>query len=1188
MRVRRPAVLAILAAAVLAALLATAGPALGSGWYHSGTLVRDQAGGLRLPQGVAALANGGVAVADPLAARVSIYDATGAPVRDLSTDAMRQVVPAPTDVAEAADGTLWVVSRLTGRLAQLDELTGAVLTDVAVDADPVGIDIGPNGDILVVGDASPSVRRYDSTGASLGTLASFGFLPGDVCAPVDVAAAADGTTWVTDPALSRVQHLDTDGTYLGEIYVSNPLGVDVAPDGSLLVSSADSPEIQHVQDDGTPLGTIGVAGSGVGERLATTYVALDPSGMLLASDPVLRRVVRYTAAGATDATLGAAPDLSVFRAPSTVVDAGAGARWVVDSSNEGLFHDTGGGAWGKLSGSFGAALHPLGAQRRVAASDGADGVWFGDSGDDVLEHVDGTGVSVATVGGHGAAAGLVDGLAAIAPGPAGGVYVVDLNTGRLQELDATGSQVRAWGGVGSADGQFTNPARIAVDASGDVWVLDLDGRVQRFSAAGVHEETYTVPAQVQHAGLELEAGFDVRDDGTAFAVSDPAAGSIRRYAATGGAELDSLLRSTAGAPVGPSGIELTGTTGLAVTDALTGELSTWLLDSADPVASVAVDTSGSHQVTFTVTASDADSGLAPAAYSFDGGATWGASPVDTAAGLDWNANVARSIRVRDAAGNTTSLAASATWGVDLDPPTVAVSTVRGDHSVTFGVVAMDAISGLDAAAYSFDGGATWVSADHEDVTGMGWNDVATRTVLVRDDAGNVSAPQTRSDSWAVDTDPPSVTAGTTGGDHAVSFDVTAGDAGSGLAPDAYSYDGGRTWTSAASDVETGMGWNDIATRTVVVRDAAGNEAEPQPLVASWGIDVDQPVASVQTGSGAHSVRFTATASDATSGLADEPFSFDGGQSWTSASELVVTDLDWNVPVERTVVVRDAAGNVSEPVTASTMWRVDSTPPTLDRTIRVLPDRLNGRHPFVPFVVRDGGSGLSSITATFRGRTVPLRYGRIDARALPEGAGTLVVRARDRVGLEMTYTRRLVVDRTAPQQRPAARYTFDATLQVAGTDALTGVVRATRLRGLRLGANTRAALLEDGAGNRRRVAVHVERRLSLSEPWRNAGIEVARGQEDTEAFTQLVFGFHSDAAPGRWFAGSGRSPRLVREVQWRLQTFGFLSRSHALSGVLDVPTLAGVRDFQRSVGLPAIGTVGPRTRSALDARLLAER
>lgn len=131
-----------------------------------------------------------------------------------------------------------------------------------------------------------------------------------------------------------------------------------------------------------------------------------------------------------------------------------------------------------------------------------------------------------------------------------------------------------------------------------------------------------------------------------------------------------------------------------------------------------------------------------------------------------------------------------------------------------------------------------------------------------------------------------------------------GTPGSGLADEAYSFDGGHTWQSSPVFECTENGTVDIC-----VRDYCGNA--PLRSIDITNIDNTGPdVSYVFTPNvwyqGDGDREYTFTAVDEEAGLPDLPFSYDGGETWTDEVILATPEAG-----SFTVLVRDNLGNITE-------------------------------------------------------------------------------------------------------------------------------------------------------------------------------------------------------------------------------------------------------------------------------------
>lgn len=328
---------------------------------------------------------------------------------------------------------------------------------------------------------------------------------------------------------------------------------------------------------------------------------------------------------------------------------------------------------------------------------------------------------------------------------------------------------------------------------------------------------------------------------------------------------------------------------------------------AEPDGTTAQDDNGKTWGTkgiLTVNATDEGLGLADQAYSWDNGATWTEDNT-----LTVTENKEYEATVRDKADNRDSKKAVVDF-VDLVVPKItdfSPNTQEWAQSYVLTVTAVDQESGLADEAYSYDGGKTWTADNTLTITENG-----TYKVIVRDRVGNGNADDTEKDNIeeiiieTIDTTPPKLEQSQTPTEwtnDCVRLDVKAVDEGSGLADQAYSWDGGKSWTTESSHIVEKNG-----NYSVVVRDKADNRATANYQVTN--IDKVKPKASMQRISPKPSKHWITgnavlkvTAKDTESGLADQAYSWDGGKTWQKSAEKKISKGG-----TYTVVVRDKAGN----------------------------------------------------------------------------------------------------------------------------------------------------------------------------------------------------------------------------------------------------------------------------------------
>lgn len=253
--------------------------------------------------------------------------------------------------------------------------------------------------------------------------------------------------------------------------------------------------------------------------------------------------------------------------------------------------------------------------------------------------------------------------------------------------------------------------------------------------------------------------------------------------------------------------------------------------------------------------------------------------------------------------------------------------------------------------------------------------------------------------------------------------VTAKDTGAGLDTMPYSFDGGKTWAMTSTRTVTENG-----SVVVAVKDKAGNITKQ--IVVIDRIDKTPP--SLQVTGNPSSWQNTAAvlaifASDGDSGLAQEPYSFDGGKTWT-------TEINHEYTENQDVIiqVKDAAGNVAEK-TVSVKY-VDTEGPSV--SVEGNPTAWVNASQSMTIVAeeKENGSGLASRPYSWDGGKT---WTSNPTKAIVQN-GVYEVVVRDRVGNKGTYTLNVgFIDTTVPENftvtgNPTEWTNQDVTLQI--TDA----------------------------------------------------------------------------------------------------------------------------------------------------------
>lgn len=412
--------------------------------------------------------------------------------------------------------------------------------------------------------------------------------------------------------------------------------------------------------------------------------------------------------------------------------------------------------------------------------------------------------------------------------------------------------------------------------------------------------------------------------------------------------------------------------------------------------------------TVTLTGIDSHSGVAQiGGYSFDGGTTWQNSNVRT---ITETTDIL-SVRVKDKVGNISD-AVPITVNVDTSAPTF---TIAGE-STTFAKTRTITISAYDvggaalhSAAYSFDGGDTWQTSNSHTYSGKTMTE---QTVMVRDALGNKSSKtaavyidNTAPSIVSVSIDPPDASSASYKPKRTVT--ILAEDSNSGLshAAGSYSFDGGSHWQVNNSKVIS----TTAETVSIAVRDKVGNVSQIQPVDVY--VDADAPTFTANTDGTVNwtkaSKTVTIDAYDAKSGLADNPYCFDG-TNWQPGQEYTYYAPEGSIITTKTARVMDAAGNIS---TRSINVYADASKPTVSdngSTTWVKGGEGNGKR--ITLSAGDTGSGIPATGAyCFDG----VNWQDEPSFLFTQTAQTATVKVRDAVGNVREKEVNVYVDNDSP-------------------------------------------------------------------------------------------------------------------------------------------------------------------------------
>lgn len=190
-----------------------------------------------------------------------------------------------------------------------------------------GIAVDSSGNIYVADQIAGVVRKFSSTGTSIGTIGSSGGGDGQFNGPVGLAIDSANNLYVADSGNNRIQKFNSAGTFVtkwgtmgpGNGEFNSPQGVSVDTLGTVYVADTGNNRVQLFSNTGTFIDACGSAGSGDGQFSGAVDVASNSAGTFFyAVDRDNFRVEKFSSA-ATAPTAKAGADQTVECAGATTV-----------------------------------------------------------------------------------------------------------------------------------------------------------------------------------------------------------------------------------------------------------------------------------------------------------------------------------------------------------------------------------------------------------------------------------------------------------------------------------------------------------------------------------------------------------------------------------------------------------------------------------------------------------------------------------------------------------------------------------------------------------------------------------------------------------------------------------------------------------------------------------------------------
>ncbi|HEV2827667.1 MAG TPA: PxKF domain-containing protein [Pyrinomonadaceae bacterium] len=149
-----------------------------------------------------------------------------------------------------------------------------------------GIAVDSSGNIYVADLGANVVRKFSSTGTSIGTIGSSGTGDGQFSGPVGIAIDSANNLYVADTGNNRIQKFNSAGTFAtkwgtsgtGNGEFSGPNGVAVDNAGTVYVADTGNNRVQLFSNTGAFIEVVGSAGSGDGQFQGPADVASNSAG----------------------------------------------------------------------------------------------------------------------------------------------------------------------------------------------------------------------------------------------------------------------------------------------------------------------------------------------------------------------------------------------------------------------------------------------------------------------------------------------------------------------------------------------------------------------------------------------------------------------------------------------------------------------------------------------------------------------------------------------------------------------------------------------------------------------------------------------------------------------------------------------------------------------------------------------
>ncbi len=276
---------------------------------------------------------------------------------------------------------------------------------------------------------------------------------------VNGVAQAAGVKSVTFPAPAGFLQWGNFGTGDGQFIVPSAIALDNL--GNVYVADQYNFRVEKFTSAGAYIAKWGTQGTGTGQFEGPFAIAVDADNNVYVADAFNNNIQKFTSDGGYITHWGSAGSGNgQFNVPDGIAVDSLGFVYVADSNNFRVqkFTSSGGyvSQWGSQGSGNGQFEYSYG-----IAIDNLDNVYVADESNFRIQ-------KFTTAGAYVAQWGTLEFPAGIAVDDFGNVYVADLGSDCVQEFNSAGTQLNQWGSPGAAPGQFDDPYAVAVDGPGNV------------------------------------------------------------------------------------------------------------------------------------------------------------------------------------------------------------------------------------------------------------------------------------------------------------------------------------------------------------------------------------------------------------------------------------------------------------------------------------------------------------------------------------------------------------------------------------------------------------------------------------------------------------------------------------------------------------------------------------------------